>query len=136
MNGLIDLGLTLSRSKKQLFHTIFNCEVRGENCLMSTFKFFIMKNLYSNDSFDVEKFIKTHHIICHLESTFLHLIKLAEDNNVDMSSLINFSNEVGVSIFHRATRWSLNLTIELLRLNVNVNRISERFETPLMKVLL
>ena len=133
VDALIDVGLSLTNSRKQLIASIFNCQVRGEIVLMSVFKFFVMQSVYSWYSNENEI---DHNLpmVGHLESTFIYLLKLAEDNNLDMAKLINFSNEVGMSIFHRAAKWSISCTSELLKRNVNVNRITENFETAQLKV--
>ena len=68
-----------------------------------------------------------------LESAFVHLLMLAEDYNLDMASIINFTNEVGSSVFHRATQYSMNSAIELLKRNVKVNRITECFVPTYLK---
>ena len=65
-----------------------------------------------------------------IESLIVYLLRLAEENNVGLDRVINFTNEGGQSLFHLATLFSENISSELIKRNVRVNKIDNRFSTP------
>ena len=69
-----------------------------------------------------------------IESLFIYLLQLAEQNNVDMDRVINTTNETGLSLFHLGTLFSEKVSLELIKRNVKVNRITSVFVTPSFKV--
>ena len=55
-----------------------------------------------------------------IESTVRYLLKLAEDNNLDMNQIINWTSENGDTLFLDAACYSESLANELLKNNVVV----------------
>ena len=69
-----------------------------------------------------------------IESLFIYMLQLAEQNNVDMDRVINNTDEIGHTLFQSATVFSEKISLELVKRKVNVKRIDNEFSTPKLKV--
>ena len=69
-----------------------------------------------------------------IESLFIYLIQLAERNNVDIDRIINVTSAAGTSLFYESTVLSEKISRELIKRNVKVNKISNQFATPSLRV--
>ena len=128
------IELSDSRSSKNLIQSIFNYENKGRNCLCAAFEAMILYDQHNQDNTDAIALMPLTPIYHDIESLILHLLQLAEMEKVNMDSILNSADESGQSIFHRATDYSFNITKELLRRNVKVNRIDFSFCTPYFRV--
>ena len=68
------------------------------------------------------------------ESLFIYLLQLAEQNNVDLDSVINNTDRGGQSLFFKASAFSEKISLELIKRNVKVNRIDNELITPSFRV--
>ena len=62
------------------------------------------------------------------------MLKLAEQNDVDIDPLVNNTDKTGKSFFYLATVHSEKISLELINRNVKVNRIDNKFNTPDFRV--
>ena len=69
-----------------------------------------------------------------IESTILYLIKLAEDNKLNMDKILNSVTEDGKTLFTRAALYSESVALELLPRNVDVKTVDNLFQTPEFRV--
>ena len=69
-----------------------------------------------------------------IESTFFYLIKVAEDNKLNMNKILNYVTESGRTLFAHAAKFSESLALELLTRNVDVKTVDQMFQTPVFKV--
>ena len=69
-----------------------------------------------------------------IESTILYLIKLAEENKLNLKNILNWVAEDGQTLFWNAALYSEPLTLELLSRNVDVKTVDYLFQTVSFKV--
>ena len=69
-----------------------------------------------------------------IESTIFYLIKLAEDNKLDMDKILNWVTEDGQTLFWNAAFYSESLALELLTRNIDVKTVDHLFQIPCFKV--
>ena len=70
-----------------------------------------------------------------IESTVRYLLKLAEDNNLDMDKIINWTGNDGDTLFSNAACYSESLVSELLKTNfVVVTTVDNLFTIPSFRV--
>ena len=65
-----------------------------------------------------------------IESTIFYLIRLAEDNKLNMDKILNSMTENGKTLFWYAANNSESLALELLKRNVDVKTVDHLFKTP------
>ena len=114
---------------KTLIQSILKFKVEGSNCLHALFgatKSYLEENHHFADS-SIEMFTE-------IESLFIHLLQLAEQNNLDMDNIINYADDSGDSLFRLAATYSEKISLELISRKVKVNRIDNEFVTPSFKV--
>ena len=115
-----------------LTETIFDFkDDTGHNCIMTSFE---MMLCYENTT---KKFTNsTMPMFCEIETTILYLIKLAEDNALNVHQILNWTTENGATLFFGATWYSESLAKELLKYNVDVKTVNNQFLTPSFRVSL
>ena len=123
------LKLDDTTDMEQLVQSLFNYENRGTTCLYASLM--LMGRNYGKTKQLPNSSIKMYNEI---ESLFIYLLELAEQNNVDMDRAINSTDETGQSIIELATLYSENISHELINRNVKVQRINSDFITPLFIV--
>ena len=69
-----------------------------------------------------------------IESTICYLIKLVENNKLNLNKILNWVAEDGMTLFFRATVYSESLAIELLKRNVDVKIVDNLFQTLSFRV--
>ena len=69
-----------------------------------------------------------------IESTILYLIKLAEDNKLDLDIILNSVTEDGITLFWKAANYSESLALDILTRNVHVKTVDDLFRTPSFRV--
>ena len=115
--------------KKEIIQSIFEYDHNGGNCLFAAFG--MMRDYLAetkqcpNSSIDMYN---------EIESLIIYFLRLAEQYNVDLEQVINYTNEGGQSIFHLAILFTEKVSSELIRRNVKVNKIDNRFSTPYFMV--
>ena len=115
----------------ELVETIFDYKSKnGYNCMMSPFE---MIGYYHNETGNVPD--SSMEMFNEIESTILYLIKLAEDNKLNLENIINWVTEDGQTLFWRASLNSESLALELLSRNVDVKTVDSLFQTVSFKVI-
>ena len=114
-----------SSNREQVVQSIFSYEYKGGNCLGATFK---MMQKYSEKTYQMPD--SSIVMFKEIESLFINLLQLAEQNNIEMDLVINNTNEAGTSLFHWASFYSKKISLELINRGVKVNRIDSKFCTP------
>ena len=104
----------------------------GYNCLMILFD---LNGWYKNKT---SKFPDSSMAMFNeIESTALFLIKMAEDNNLNMDAILNWTADDGETLFSNAAYFSESLANELLKNNdVVVTTVDELFRVPSFRVRL
>ena len=69
-----------------------------------------------------------------IESSAFYLIKMAEDNNLNMDDVLNHTAENGKTLFWKAAYYSEALASELLKRNVVVTTVDNLFRIPEFRV--
>ena len=69
-----------------------------------------------------------------IESSAFYLIKLAEDNKLNMDDVLNHTDDSGKTLFYQAAMYSESLANELIKKNVVVTTVNYMFEIPLFRV--
>ena len=69
-----------------------------------------------------------------IQSIALSLIKMAEDNKLNMNDILNWAANDGQTLFWNATMFSELLANELLKRNVAVKRVDYLFQVPSFRV--
>ena len=65
-----------------------------------------------------------------IESTARYLIKMAEDNNLNMDVILNHTTDNGQTLFLKAAAYTESLASELIKKNVVVTTVNYLFEIP------
>ena len=74
-------------------------------------------------------------MLTEIESTVRYLLKLAEDNNLNMDKIINWTGDDGRTLFSNAACYSESLASELLKKNVVVvTTVDNLFRIPRFRV--
>ena len=73
-------------------------------------------------------------IMKEIESSAFYLLKLAEDNNLNMDHILNRTANNGITLFFIAARFSETLASELLKKNVVVTTVDYKFQIPTFRV--
>ena len=122
---LIKLNDTSETEQIELVQSIFSFEDQDSNCL---FVMFDMMRGYRNRTDDFPD--SSIELFNEFESLFIYMLQLAEQNDIDMDRLINYTNEGGQSLFYWASRYSNKISIELINRNVKVNRMDHKNTAP------
>ena len=69
-----------------------------------------------------------------IETSAFHLIKMAEDNNLNMDDVLNHTADNGRTLFYQAAVFSESVAIELLKRNVVVTKVDNLFSIPSFRV--
>ena len=69
-----------------------------------------------------------------IEATALYLIKMAEDNNIDLDRILNSTSGNGKTVFWLAAYNSESLARELLKRKVVVKTVDNLFRIPIFRV--
>ena len=69
-----------------------------------------------------------------IESAAIYLIKMAEDNNIDMDDILNWTTKSGITLFRLAALFSESLASELLKKNVVLTTVDNLFAIPPFRV--
>ena len=124
------IKLEKTMNMPQLAKSIFDHKNKnGINCLIVSFN---MMRLYENETGN--KPDSSVPMFNEIESTVLYLIKLAEDNKLNMDKILNWMAENGMNLFYGAALYSESLALELLRRNVDVKTVDNLFRTPPFRV--
>ena len=116
----------------KLVESIFNYKSKnGTNCLIISFE---MMAKYHNKTGKLPD--SSMPMFNEIESTILYLIKLAEDNKLNMDKILNWVNKIGKTLFWNAAYYSESLALELLKRNVDVKTVDHLFRTPSFRVSL
>ena len=114
---------------EQLLQSIFSFEGNDTSCVFAAFA---MMREYNSRTWQVPN--SSVGMFNEIESLLIYFLQLAEENNIDMDKVINLTSPSGQSFFHLATMFSENISLELLKRNVKVNRINSEFMTPHFRV--
>ena len=102
----------------------------GYNCLLIVFD---MMHRYKNRTRKYPD--SSMPMFTEIESTVRYLLKLAEDNNLDMDKIINWTGLNGDTLFANAACYSESLANELLKKKVVVvTTVDNRFMIPTFAV--
>ena len=69
-----------------------------------------------------------------IEATVEYLIQLADQNNLNMTQILNHKAKDGTTLFDQAAYYSEKLAKILIQRNVKVNTVDQKFETPIFRV--
>ena len=69
-----------------------------------------------------------------IESSAFFLLKLAEDNNLNMDHILNRTADNGMTLFRKAASFSETLASALLKKNVVVTTVDYMFQIPVFRV--
>ena len=113
-----------------LLKSIFNYKDKnGINCLIISFDMMIW---YHHETGNVPD--SSMPLFNEIETTILYLIKLAEDNKLNMDKILNSVTANGKTLFMNAALYSESLALELLKRNVDVKTVDDSFQTPSFRV--
>ena len=128
IEAIIKLGNTMDMAT--LAKSIFEfANKNGNNCLTILFD---MMTLYFNRA---RKFPDSSMpMFVEIESTARYLIKLAEDNNLNMDDVLNHTANDGTTLFEQAAMYSESLANELMKKKVVVTTVNDLFEIPRFRV--
>ena len=115
---------------QKLAESIFSYKDKnGANCLIFSFD---MIAKYQNETRSLPD--SSMPMFNEIESTIFYLIKLADDNNLNLDKILNSLTEDGVTLFWNATLYSESLALELLSRNVDVKIVNHLFQTTSFRV--
>ena len=109
--------------------SIFSYEDKGVNCPRAVFE---MMLAYWRTTTQLPD--SSTGMFNEIESLFMYILQLVEQNNIGMDRVINSTNEAGNSLFHLATLFSEQISLELLKRNVKVDKIDNQFNTLYFRV--
>ena len=98
-------------------------------CLMTLFEMMLYYNNKTGKYPD-----STMPMFLEIETTALHLIKMAEDNQLNMDNILNWTADNGITLFWLAACYSESLASELLKKNVVITTVNNSFQVPTFKV--
>ena len=114
----------------KLVDLIFNYKDKdGFNCLIISFDMMVK---YEHETGNVPD--SSMPMFNEIETTILYLIKLAEDNKLNMEKILNLVTEDGITLFCNAAAFSESLALELLTRNVHVKIVDHLFLIPSFRV--
>ena len=70
-----------------------------------------------------------------IESTAFYLIEMAEDKNLKMDDILNWTTDDGTTLFFQAAFFSESLARELLKKNVVVKTVDNLLDIPSFRVI-
>ena len=117
-------------SMRKLVESIFDYKNNtGSNCMLISFQMMVK---YCNETRKYPD--SSMPMFNEIESSILYLIELAENNKLEMDKIVNFTSNIGDTLFQNATFYSESLAIELLNRNVDVRTLDYYFQIPTFKV--
>ena len=115
---------------QKMVELIFSYESKnGINCMIVSFDM-MAKYLSETDKFPDSSMPMFNEI----ESTIFYLIKLAEDNKLNMNKILNSVTENGKTLFWNAALYSESVANELLKRKVDVKIVDLLFQTTTFRV--
>ena len=115
---------------RKLVKTIFDfSNADGFNVLMALFD---MNVRYANQTGNAPD--SSLPMFNEIESIAFFLIEMAEDNELDMNRVLNWTANDGQTLFSIATQFSETLARELLKRNVVVTTVDNLFQIPSFRV--
>ena len=117
-------------SMTKLVESIFDYKDNdGYNCMIVSFD---MIAKYRNKTGSVPD--SSMKMFNEIEWTISYLIKLAEDNELNLTNILNWVGEDGQTLFWKAANNSESLALELLAKNVDVKTVDDLFQTVSFEV--
>ena len=114
----------------KLVESIFDYKNKnGSNCMLISFEMMNRYNIETGNFSD-----SSMPMFNEIESTLFYLIKLAEDNKLNMDKILNWTANDGETLFKSAAWYSESLATELLKRNVDVKTVDNLFQTPSFEV--
>ena len=114
----------------KLLESIFNYkDIDGSNCLIDSFR---MIGAYASETGNRPD--SSLPMFNEIESTIFYLIKLAEDNNLNMDKILNSVTANGKTLFWHVAFFSEPLALELLSRKVDVKIVDHFFQTSSFRV--
>ena len=104
-------------------------DTKGNNCLLAVFN--MLEGYYFEPGNCPDSNLP---FFNEIESTVFFLIKWAEDNNLNMDAILNWTSKNGKTLFWFATLFSEQLALNLLKRNVNVKTVDDLFSIPTFRV--
>ena len=128
IQAIIELETKMNR--KSLIKTIFTYVSKDKyNCMVILFQMMVF---YYNKTGSCPD--PSMPIFNEIEEVAFYLIKLAEDNALNMDIILNWTTNDGQTLFSRASSYCESLAIELLKRNVIVTTVDDLFLTPSFRV--
>ena len=107
----------------------YSCKEDGYTCLLTLFDMVVgyhnRTDKYPDSSLPMFN---------EIESTAFYLIKMAEDNKLNMDKVLNCTADDGITLFWNAAIYSESLASELLKRNVVVTTVDYKFLIPSFQV--
>ena len=69
-----------------------------------------------------------------IESTTLYLMKVAEDNKLNMDNILNWTADNGTTLLWLTSMYSESLASKLMEMNVTVTTVDSLFQIPTFRV--
>ena len=129
---IIESIITIEKTtnKQKLVESIFDYKSKdGYNCMIVSFD---MMARYTNETGNLPD--SSMPMFNEIESTLFYLIKLADDNKLNMDKILNWTGDNGRTLFSNAAFYSESLATELLKRNVDVKTVDDLFQTPSFRV--
>ena len=122
--------MDMAKLAKSIFELV---NKNGNSCLLIVFD---MMSWYRNQTDKRDKYPDSRMpMFTEIESTVRYLLKLAEDNNLNMDKIINWTGDDGRTLFSNAACYSESLASELLKKNVVVvTTVDNLFRIPRFRV--
>ena len=98
-------------------------------CLLALFD---MMNIYQNETGKYPD--RSMPMFNEIESTALYLIETAENNKLNMDTILNWTTEDGRTLILNASLYSESLASELLKKNIVVTTVDNLFQIPHFQV--
>ena len=128
IEGIVKLEKTMNMSN--LVESIFDYKNKnGLNCIIASIDMIGWYKIKTGNFPDssMPMFNET-------ESTVLFLIKLAEDNKLNINNILNWVPDNGQTLFWKAAFFTESLALKLLSRNVDVKTVDHKFETVSFRV--
>ena len=138
IRSLIGLG---HQRESEVVSRVFEFEQQdGSNCLIALFNvanFFVnMRDTAPKSVLQTYKhrWDQTPAFLADIEESIVFLIRLARSANLDLDKILNHPTATGETLFHSAALYSQKIAKYLLKENVQINSITDKFVTPTFQV--
>ena len=118
---------TVQEMAAHVFYSRTEC---GFNCLLSLLSFPVRNwnEFHKFYSYDDKPMMRE------MEESSFFLIQFADDNNLNMKSILNAATEDGSTLISYASKFAPSLTYALLEFGINANSVTAKFGTPIFRV--